>query len=87
MGEDAPGWIADALSEPSGIFDPKLVAQLWAKCRARQDQFSNADNMALVGVLSTQLLYQQFVRAWPQGKDVALTTLVDRLEGPRAPSV
>ena len=91
VGADAPGWIGDALSESAigaaGIFDPKLAARLWTKCRTRQDQFSNADNMALVGMLSTQLLHQQFVRAWPEGKEVALTTLVDRLEGPRAASV
>ncbi|TIQ75214.1 hypothetical protein, partial [Mesorhizobium sp.] len=39
------------------------------KCRARASDgdLSNSDNMALVGVLSTQLLHQQFVASRPGG--------------------
>jgi asparagine synthase (glutamine-hydrolysing) len=60
------------LSEPAvkaaGVFDPEAVARLWRKCagRAAAEQFSNADNMALVGVLSTQWLHERFVRC-PSG--------------------
>lgn len=68
-GRDAPGWIADALDErairEAGVFDPRAVAQLWAKCRASEAQLSNADNMALVGVLSTQLLHRELVEPTP----------------------
>ena len=42
--------------------DPEAVALLWAKCRSAPGQLSNADNMALVGVLSTQLLQQEVCR-------------------------
>lgn len=79
-------WIEDALSEhavaKAGVFDVMGVRQLWRKCqeRASQGVLSNMDNMALVGVLSTQLLHQQFVAVAPYGaSEVSLTTLVDRL--------
>jgi asparagine synthase (glutamine-hydrolysing) len=68
---DAPEYIEEALSphalQEANVFAPQLVAQLLAKCRKRdrEGQFSNADNMALVGVLSTQLLYQQMIAKPP----------------------
>ena len=64
-------WIEDAISEravrDAGVFDPRAVAQLWAKCvgAASDAQVSNADNMALVGVLSTQLLARELVARVP----------------------
>jgi asparagine synthase (glutamine-hydrolysing) len=63
------------------VFDPGAVSRLWAKCRARGGaQLSNADNMALVGVLSTQLLHRELVRARPEGNPrLEVRTLVDRL--------
>lgn len=50
--------------ERAGVFDPDAVERLWKKCRARAEvgQLSNTDTMALTGVLSTQLLYEIFVR-------------------------
>jgi len=47
-----------------GVFEPKAVAQLWNKCKTRtgDQQFSNADNMAIVSILSTQLLHDQLIR-------------------------
>ncbi|HJL16609.1 MAG TPA: asparagine synthase (glutamine-hydrolyzing) [Sandaracinaceae bacterium LLY-WYZ-13_1] len=84
--EGAPAWVEDALTEgavaEAGVFDPRAVAQLHRKCRrqARKGQLSNADNMALVGVLSTQLLHAQLVREPPPATtDAALTTDHDRL--------
>lgn len=68
----------------AGVFDPASVSALWTKCkeRSRTAQFSNTDNMALVGVVSTQLLHRQFIRTAPDpGPPVHLTTLVDRLAG------
>jgi len=64
---DAPDYVAEAFSESAlkdaQVFDVKAAHQLFQKCRQRgaQGQFSNADNMAFVGVLSTQLLHQQFI--------------------------
>ncbi|MCX5747285.1 MAG: asparagine synthase (glutamine-hydrolyzing) [Proteobacteria bacterium] len=66
-------WVAEVLSEravrDAGVFEPRAIAQLWAKCitaGTRPDGVSNADNMALVGVLSTQLLHRDLVAADPQ---------------------
>ena len=43
-----------------GIFDPRAVAQLVQKFR-RGTQTSVGDNMALVGILSTQLVINRFI--------------------------
>jgi asparagine synthase (glutamine-hydrolysing) len=64
----APDWIAEVLSPravaEAGVFAPEAVASLWRKCSSRGEggQFSNTDNMALVGVLSTQLVHHHFLR-------------------------
>ena len=61
----------------AGIFDPAAVDLLWRKCRTTASP-SNADNMALVGVLSTGLLVEH-LRAGPQHvPTIELATLVDR---------
>ncbi len=71
-GEASPGaaaWIEEATSPETtaaaGVFEPAAVTQLWAKCRARAAtaQFSNTDNMAVVAVLSTHLVWMQLLRA------------------------
>jgi asparagine synthase (glutamine-hydrolysing) len=75
---DAPDYVAEALSDSAvreaGIFEPGAVAHLLRKCRAQASavtgDLSNSDNMALVGVLSTQLLHQQFVASRPEGARV-----------------
>jgi asparagine synthase (glutamine-hydrolysing) len=46
--------------EANDIFHPKAVARLVRKCQAGA-RVSEGDDMALVGVLSTQLLYHLFV--------------------------
>jgi len=77
-------WVDEVISreavEEGGVFDPELVERLWKKCTARWEngQFSNSDNMAIVGVLSTQLLHRTLVVDGPQW-DAAptLTTNVD----------
>jgi len=73
VSKDSPAYIDDVLSESAlrdaNVFDPQAVMQLLRKCRARGNdgQFSNTDNMALVGALSTQLLHQQFIAGHPDG--------------------
>ena len=65
----------------SGVFAPQPAMQLVAKCRARaaEGQFSNADNMALVGIVSTQLLHDRFIARRPQARTPrALRVDVDR---------
>lgn len=46
--------------QSAGLFDPVRVAMLLKKARA-SDNLSETDNMALVGILSSQLVHRQFV--------------------------
>jgi asparagine synthase (glutamine-hydrolysing) len=86
IGDDRPGWVDEVVSPGNislaGVFDPVAVESLWQKCRtnAGRAQLSNADNMALVGVLSTGLLVEQLVRRGPGRQlGVEFQTAVDRL--------
>jgi asparagine synthase (glutamine-hydrolysing) len=81
---DAPSWVEDMVSEralgEAGVFDPVAVRGLWQKCRLRAEsgQFSNTDNMAVVGVLSAQLLHHQLVRQPPDcGAPISFRTMVE----------
>jgi asparagine synthase (glutamine-hydrolysing) len=56
---------------------------LLAKCasRAAGGQFSNVDNMSVVGVLSTQLLHHHFIRNRPSATAPReIRTVVDRVQ-------
>ena len=69
---DPPDYVAEMLSreslEAAGVFDASAVIMLHEKCkRAVRDQgsaalLSNTDNMGFVGILSTQLIHNFFVR-------------------------
>jgi asparagine synthase (glutamine-hydrolysing) len=63
FGSHAPDYVQELLSEAAlrraGIFDAQAVTALVNKFRAGRAS-STKDNMALVGVLSTQLLLHQF---------------------------
>jgi asparagine synthase (glutamine-hydrolysing) len=86
FGVDAPEWVDETVSEgalrEAGVFSPAAVARLWAKCRAQPAgaPFSNTDNMAVVGVLSTQLLHRQ-LHQWGRAAlpPVDVGTVVDRV--------
>jgi asparagine synthase (glutamine-hydrolysing) len=70
-GPEAPEWVAELMEEAcvrdAGVFDPDAVSRLWRKAQSsKSPSFSNADNMAIVGVLSTGLLHEQFVHRSPQ---------------------
>jgi asparagine synthase (glutamine-hydrolysing) len=64
-----PEWAEEAMSDEAvrraGVFDVEAVARLRRKLRTQAGQFSHADNMAVAGVLSTQLLYAGFVERAP----------------------
>ena len=88
---DAPPYVDEALSSASvraaNIFDPVAVERLRAKCQAHahagDGDLSNFDNMALVGVLSTQLLFQQFVADRPEApRRLELSVDVDHQDVP-----
>lgn len=62
---DAPDYVSALLSEDalreSGLFNPLAVTQLVRKAQSGL-QLGEVDDMAIAGVLSTQLVYQQFVK-------------------------
>lgn len=62
---NTPTYVLDLLSESalheSELFNPLAVAQLVRKAQSGK-QLSEVDDMAIAGVLSTQLVYQQFVK-------------------------
>jgi asparagine synthase (glutamine-hydrolysing) len=61
---------ADSLHK-SGLFNADMVVNLVEKCRVKARQ-GFRENMALVGVLSTQSLYDQFVENWQEDCPSAL---------------
>lgn len=87
----APDYVGELMSEEAlrdaGIFDVAMARGLYLKCVRRagdsrgEDGFSNADNMGLVGLLSTQLIHHQFIRhnREPMNNRVTFKTSVDRL--------
>lgn len=88
VGDAKPDYIDELLSEAAvadaGVFEPRAVAALWSKCQARaaDGQFSNTDNMALVGALSTQLVHREIIQARPPEPPDSIATprtLVDRV--------
>ena len=70
LGADPPDYVTELLS-PSGIrrsgyFDPDKVQRLVDKCRQKEGRLaSERENMALVAILSTQLLDHQFIQQFP----------------------
>jgi asparagine synthase (glutamine-hydrolysing) len=87
----APDYVREMFSEDAlrsaGIFDVRTVRGLYAKCLERAGQpgservFSNVDNMGVVGLLSTQLLYHQFVKGdgSAPGGQIEYKTMIDRV--------
>lgn len=89
VGSGTPDYVDELLGEravaAAGLFDTKATTQLWSKCKARAagGQYSNADNMALVGILSTQLVHHHFIEQRPTGRaDVVFRTDIERLGAP-----
>ena len=67
---DSPEYVNDLLSkkrlEQSGLFNPGAVQRLHTKCQKMADQhLSFKDNMSFISILSTQLLYQQYIESFP----------------------
>ena len=91
VGRNAPDYVGVMLSEETlaeaGVFNVARVRLLYDKCVKRGSEsnvssaFSNTDNMALVGILSTQLLYDQYIRKMPggQNRSVSFKTVVDTI--------
>lgn len=84
LGPSAPEWLRDVISpralHSSGLFDEHAVQQLFAKCEQQPPgrPLSNSDNMAVVGVVSTQLLHSELVlEATVPKRPLELTVQVD----------
>jgi asparagine synthase (glutamine-hydrolysing) len=69
FGEGAPEYVRDLLSPQTiqayGYFLPRAVSHLVQKAESTH-VLSERDNMALAGIISTQLLHQQFVEGFEQ---------------------
>ncbi len=71
FGEKPRAYVDDLLSEDAlakgGYFNPQRVERLIEKCRrSPQGLTSERENMALVGILSTQLMHHQFIDNFPK---------------------
>lgn len=80
----APDYVAALLDEAAlreaGLFDPASVARLVTKCRdgLQGGPLGNADNMAFVGVLSTQLVWHELCRTAPPRPPAMAMRIIDR---------
>ncbi len=87
-----PEYVSEMLSDPAlkraGYFAPVKVRRLTAKCRQQEGRLvSERENMALVAILSTQLLDHQFIRNFPEFSAEAMDhTVVARQEGTWRPT-
>jgi asparagine synthase (glutamine-hydrolysing) len=73
--------LAESALKESGYFNPEAIAALVRKIQ-RGGKLSEVDDMALVGVLSTQLVHQKFVKDFriPELRPARLK-VVDKLQG------
>lgn len=91
---EVPPYVEELLSEEAvrrtGVFHPPAVRTLLTKCidrgrlQGEHENFSNTDNMALVGILSTQLLHHEFIerRHSADQSPIQYKTVVDRITEP-----
>ena len=94
LGQDAPAYIQELFSDrklkTNGVFNPQVVQGLYEKCISKRDKvhepglFSNTDNMAFVGILSTQLVVQQFIETSELscGTNIQFKTFIDHTQHP-----
>ena len=71
FGPGAPAYVDEMFSsknlKQSGYFDLNKVSRLVSKCRQLKGNLtSERENMAVVGILSVQVLYEKFVRNFPK---------------------
>ena len=71
-------WVAELLSskriEQSGYFDPEVVAGLMKKIK-RTGALGETDDMMLAGLLSTELVHQQFIDAYIAGDEAEMAKI------------
>jgi asparagine synthase (glutamine-hydrolysing) len=87
LGEEAPAYVMERLSqkavEEAGYFNPAAVGKLVEKGRSR-GRLAETEEMALVGILSTQLIHHQFVESLSEQPitQVEPATVFDRTAEP-----
>lgn len=71
--------LSEASLKRAGLFDSNKVSKLLQKIRAIENP-GEVDNMALVGILSSQLIYHQFVENFPtrNGPLTQVNLIVDK---------
>jgi asparagine synthase (glutamine-hydrolysing) len=85
--ENTPEYVPELLSEralrEAGLFNPGAVARLARKAQASA-RLSEVDEMALVGILSTQLVHHRFVEAFQPSllSSSDCVKMVDRVRRP-----
>ena len=83
LGVNAPNFIMNILSEDflleAGIFNPVSVSKLLSKMNSGK-AYSEIDNMALTAIISTQILYKQFIKEFKHLDSNALTKYTLRTE-------
>jgi len=77
---DSPEYVGEMLSESKlreyGLFNPEFVANLRQKCqRLSHAHLSFKDNMSFIGILSTQLFIDQFVKGFQRPHPIAKDNL------------
>jgi asparagine synthase (glutamine-hydrolysing) len=89
FGEKVPEYVRELLSEPAltsaGLFKPAAVTGFIRKAE-QLDHLGEVEEMALVGILSTQLLHQRFVEAFqpPRLKPTDRVKIVDGCQSSQA---
>jgi asparagine synthase (glutamine-hydrolysing) len=83
LGKEVPGFVKDILSpsflNEAGIFNPESVTKLVLKMNSGK-AYSEIDNMTLTAVISTQLLYKQFIKDFKSLNSYELIKYVVRSE-------
>ena len=89
---DPPAYVGELLSESAidkvGVFSSSAVRGLVEKSAGRlksdseSNLLSNTDNMAIVGILSTQLLHSELIEKRPalNGQTVTFVTEIDKTQ-------
>jgi asparagine synthase (glutamine-hydrolysing) len=87
FGQPTSDYVEELLSPPelkrSGLFQPYAVAQFVRKIKTRK-ALGETDDMALVGIISTQLLHHQFITKFNPPPPITDEDCVKVCYGPRA---
>ena len=81
----AEQYLSDGALKESGLFHPDKVTRLMAKIRSGR-RIGEFDNMALAGILSTQMLHQRFISRFPaieRQQDFDARLIDRRVKSPR----